>query len=757
VTVRLNDAQQQVVRAPDGPVLVLAGAGSGKTRVIVERMVWLVEEKGVFPRRLVALTFTNKAAGEMARRFAARLRCAKTDAFIGTFHSFCLFLLRCDGERVGLPQNFVVFDDGDQLSLMKRLVKETGEVVAVTPRQALAWISHLKQAAETPGPVPEKAPAREKVLAALWKRYHEELRNSAAVDFDDLLVEGLRLLRECPDVAEKWRRKFHYVLVDEYQDTNRVQYLLLRELTEGRGNIMAVGDEDQAIYSWRGANISNILDFEKDFPGAAVFRLEQNYRSTPSILDAANRLVSHNTMRLGKQLWTERPDTGPVRFVIAPTAEAEADFIASELEQGGMSPRSVAILYRTHAQSRQIEEALRRHNIAYTILGGVKFYSRKEVKDIVAYLRLAANGRDNEALRRILNVPSRGIGAVTRERLEDYAAQRGIPLLDVLREADLDATLSSRARDGLTALVALIDDLASHARDAGVLRLAEMIVDRVRYREWVEQSGDKTDPVSVRDRLAVVDEFLEACREFDDREGPGKLSEFLAQLSLSSDVDFWEDQAPAATLMTCHSAKGLEFDRVYICGMEEGLFPIFYGDDEDDADLEEERRLCYVAMTRAMNHLTLTMALRRSLYGNVDDYREQSRFIAEIGLDRLQMVPLVSPEDMEDEEEEDEDKTDMRGGHQRGRRGGITLAIDMPGQSSRSSGQSAEKVSADAASDGTYKMGMRVRHARWGNGTILYVQGSGSRARVRVRFDTGIMKTLVVSVAPLEILREQKR
>jgi len=754
VTVQLNDVQRQVVQAPDGPVLVLAGAGSGKTRVIVERMVWLVEEKGVFPRRLLALTFTNKAAGEMARRFAARLRCAKTDAFIGTFHSFCLFLLRCDGERIGLPPNFVVFDDGDQMSLMKRVVKETGDKVEVTPRQALGWISRLKQSSETPQPLPEKASSREKTLNTLWKRYHEGLRNSAAVDFDDLLVEGLRLLREYPDVADKWRRRFHYILVDEYQDTNRVQYLLLRELTAGRDNIMAVGDEDQAIYSWRGANIQNILDFEKDFPGAAVYRLEQNYRSTPSILNAANRLVSHNVMRLGKQLWTSRPDTGPVRFVIAPTAEAEAAFIASELKEGNMSPRSVAILYRTHAQSRLIEEALRRQNIAYTVLGGVKFYSRREVKDILAYLRLVANGRDNEALRRILNVPSRGIGTVTRERLEEYAAQRNLPLLDVLREADLDATLSSRARDGLTAFVALIDELAARAREAGVLQLAETVVDRIHYREWLEQSGDKTDPASVRERQGVVDEFLEACREFDNREGPGKLSEFLAQLSLASDVDFWEDHAPAATLMTCHSAKGLEFDRVYLCGMEEGLFPIFYGDDEDDRDLEEERRLCYVAMTRAMNHLTLSMALRRTLYGNADDFREQSRFITEIGLDQLQVVPLVKPP--HEEEDDAEETVDRKPGHS-ARPNSIRLSVNLVEEGLSVSSQTTQDEAADAGVAASFTMGMRVRHARWGSGTILYVQGSGSRARIRVRFDTGIMKTLVVSAAPLEILREEKK
>lgn len=741
--VQLNEAQEKVVTAPDGPVLVLAGAGSGKTRVIVERMAWLVREKNVYPRRLLALTFTNKAAGEMARRFAARLRESRTDAFIGTFHSFCLFLLRCDGTRIGLPENFVVFDDGDQLSLVKRLVREQGESAGVTPRQAMSWISRFKQSAEEPPPLPEKPRDSDRAMAVLWRRYHEELRNAGAVDFDGLLLEGLRLLRECPDVAEKWRRRFHYVLVDEYQDTNRVQYLLLKELSEGRGNIMAVGDEDQAIYSWRGADINNILDFERDFPGASVFRLEQNYRSTPSILSAANSLVSHNTRRLGKELWTARADTGPVRFVIAPTAEMEADFIADELRKGGtLSPRSVAILYRTHAQSRLIEEALRRRNIAYTVLGGVKFYNRKEVKDLVAYLRLAANGRDNEALRRILNVPSRGIGAVTRDRLEEYAAQRGIPLLDVLREADLDATLSGRAREGLTGLVSLIDELSSRVREDTVLHLVETVVDRVRYREWIEHSADTTDPGSVKNRLGVVDEFMEACREFDEREGAGKLSEFLAQLSLSSDVDFWEDEAPAAVLMTCHSAKGLEFDRVYICGMEEGLFPLAYWDDEDDADLEEERRLCYVAMTRAMNHLTLTMASRRAMYGSVKDARECSRFVREIGMQRLQVITLEPPK---------------KEGEETGKRGrGLVLSVDIDiasdEQAPVATGEADDTDSADS-----YKMGMRVRHAKWGSGTVLYVQGSGGRARIRVRFDTGVMKTLLASAAPLEILQERKR
>jgi DNA helicase-2/ATP-dependent DNA helicase PcrA len=706
--ISLNEQQVAAVTAPDGPVLVLAGAGTGKTRVIVERMSWLVEERGMDPRHLLALTFTNKAAAEMRQRFATRLGQDRVPAWLGTFHSFGLYVLRREMEHLGRSGTFTVFDDGDQLSLMKRLVKELPPSYAqVSPREALTWVSRLKQQVEEPEAGPG-ATDEETACRELWTRYHAALRRVSAVDFDDLLCLLVHLMRDHPGVCARYQRRYRFVLVDEYQDTNRAQYLIARHLTEAHSNLFVVGDEDQSIYSWRGADINNILDFAKDFPRAQVHRLEINYRSTKPILDAANALVSHNVNRLGKNLRAAAAEGQPVRFFWAEDADDEARFVVEDVARNDYAPQQVAILFRTNSQSRTFEEALRRKGLHYVVVGGIRFYSRKEVKDILAYLRLLVNPDDDESLRRVLNVPPRGIGGVTLQRIEEYAAARKVSLLQVLRDIETDETLSARARQSAQEFVQIIDDLAVEAKTSALTPLTETLLDRIRYRDFVEKSDEKDS----RSRLEIVDEFLASCQQHDRSEF-SPLAEFLQDLALMSDIDDWDPSTPAVTLLTCHSAKGLEFDYVYLVGMEEGLLP-YQREFDDDGDTEEERRLCYVAMTRARKGLVLSGAAERVLYGRRRDDRIWSRFVDEIGPGRLQRIAPRAE-----------------------------VKREPPPPSAPDSAR--------------LKMGTRVRHAAFGTGVVMYTQGSGAKMKIRVRFDTGRTALLMAGMAPLEVLEGKKR
>jgi DNA helicase II / ATP-dependent DNA helicase PcrA len=707
--ISLNETQKAAVTAADGPALVLAGAGSGKTRIIVERMAWLVEERGIDPRHLLALTFTNKAAYEMRSRFATRLNVERVATWLGTFHAFGLYLLRRDMERLDRPKTFSIFDDSDQLSLMKRLVRDLPRPFEkVAPRRALNWISRLKQLAEEPDFSEEDLDQEELAYRELWHRYHNALIKAAAVDFDDLLVLPVKLLEKNDDLRAKYQHRFRYVLIDEYQDTNRAQYLFTRYLSEAHGNIFVVGDEDQSIYSWRGADINNILDFANDFPGAQVYRLEQNYRSTQPILDVANALVAHNINRLGKNLWTDLDKGDRVRLFRADTGEEEAQFVVEDMMKRAISPRDVAVLYRTNTQSRLIEDALRHKGLNYVLIGGIKFYGRKEIKDLMAYLRLLVNSADDESLRRIINVPTRGIGRSTLEHLEEYAKRRDIPIFDVLREVETDDTLPSRARKNGLEFVQIIDDLALDARQGKVAPVVKNLIERTKYRDYVEHSDEK----DFRSRIDIVDEFVSSCAEHD-KSGKGGLLEFLQDLALLSEVDEWDPESPAVTLMSCHAAKGLEFDHIYLIGMEEELMPFGTGFREP-CDIEEERRLCYVAMTRARKSLTISAAKSRMIYGETKRNRKMSRFIFEAGIDRFEAIGPKTP--------------------------------------ARHKAQP-EKATAPAAK---IRMGTRVRHARFGPGTVMFTQGANAKMKVRVRFDTGRTALLLLSVAPLEILEGKK-
>ena len=707
--------------APDGAALVLAGAGSGKTRVIVERLAWLIDERGVDPRRLLALTFTNRAAGEMRARVSRRLGVERLASWLGTFHSFGLYILRRDMDVLGRSSAFTVFDDADQLSLMKRLIKDlpnTAERVA--PRGALSWISGFKQDTKTPSQDDIESSEDETYLK-LWQSYHRALVSNAAVDFDDLLVLTARALQEHEGVRLKYQDRFRYIHIDEYQDTNRAQYIIARMLSGDNGNIFVVGDEDQSIYSWRGATIRNILDFERDFPNAKVYRLEQNYRSTRPILAVANAVVQNNTQRLGKTLWTEQKDGEPVRFYAAEDGSEEAQYIVDDILERKLNPDHVAILYRTNGQSRLFEEALRARNMRYRVIGGVQFYQRKEVKDLLAYLTVLANPNDDEALRRIINTPTRGIGKTTLEHVEASASTRDIGLLPALREATQDHTLAARARTALETFVNLIDELAMEAAGgtAPVGDLLEKVLKATQYRDFVQSSDEK----DARSRLEVVEEFLSSCRNYDAAEGSGLLA-FLQERALVSDSDDLDVEQPTLTLLTCHGAKGLEFEHCFLAGLEEGLLPHFNAIDEDD-DVEEERRLCYVAMTRAMKSLTLTAAQRRQVYGDWQE-RRPSRFLAEIPDDLLQLESVV-----------------------------VAEAAPMPRlgtrQASYRPAPSAPEVESPKPVTGL-KLGTKVRHAQFGRGTVMSTSGSGHKLKAKIRFETGRIRDFMVSMAPIEVL-----
>ncbi|HUW61872.1 MAG TPA: UvrD-helicase domain-containing protein [Candidatus Bathyarchaeia archaeon] len=722
--IELNEAQRTAATSPDGPTLVLAGAGTGKTRVIVERIVWLIEERGVDPRNILALTFTNRAANEMRARVIARvmgrLGTERLASWVGTFHAFALYVLRREIERLGLRPSFTIFDEADQLSLMRRLLRDLPAThVKLTPRDVVSWISRLKQDLAEPDSAPCSNDAEE-TCRLLWNQYHDALRRASALDFDDLLVLLVRLLREHEDARDKYRRRYRHILVDEYQDTNRAQYEIARLLTDGHGNIFVVGDEDQSIYSWRGANIRNILDFERDFENARVVRLEQNYRSTAPILAAANELVKNNRRRLGKTLYTAHKHGEPVGFYVAGSAEEEAEWVVEEVKKLGDGAERSAVLYRANWQSRLVEEALRRRGMNYVVVGGVRFYSRKEIKDLLGYMRLLVNPADDESLRRIIAVPPRGIGGVTMERFEEYAKERNEPLLGVLRDTEHDQTLNPRMRNAALGFVHLIDDLAYQSKRMPVRDLVNLILDTTKYREYLRQSDEK----DFRSRLETVDEFLSACAQFDGQQ-TGGVVEFLQDLALYSEADELAVREGAVTLLTCHSAKGLEFDTVFLIGLEAGLLPHVTA--ESEREVEEERRLCYVAMTRARKKLTLTAAQSRMMHGARED-RALSRFVHEIGgqLVRVRKEPREMP-------------------------------AGRPSLAKRPVGGQPPEAAADAVAEGAMKTGTPVHHPKFGRGYVMYTTGSGDKLRAKIRFNSGSVKMFMVSQSPLQIIEGKKK
>jgi len=713
----LNPQQREAVLASEGAVLILAGAGSGKTRVITHRIAHLVLDKGVPSERILAVTFTNKAAGEMKARTEALLPGPAVKSWISTFHSLCVRILRREAAAAGLPRDFVIYDDEDQLQAVREALRALDLPEKVhPPRRILARISAAKNAGRDPEQENDSESVAAATLARVAERYRQTLEAAHALDFDDLLLRTVALLESNEAVRESYRQRFQYVLVDEYQDTNRAQYELVRHLSGPHGNVTVVGDEDQSIYSWRGADIRNILDFEADFPGARVLRLEENYRSRPAILDAASGLVAHNEKRKGKTLRAVKTAGDPVRLHQAGDEFQEAAWVVSRIS--GQDAGRTAVLYRMNSQSRLFEEALMRAGVPYEVWGGVGFYERREVKDLLAYLRLIANPRDPMALRRVVNVPPRGIGDRTVQELERVARERGISTWEALAVVEGEALLPARATQPLRRFREMLEVLRAEAPSLGLKDLLTRVLEVTGYAAALAQDESHES----QDRLENLAELLSAAADYQAREDSPSLAGFLDRVSLLSDVDKAKDDAPVV-LMTLHSAKGLEFDAIFLVGLEEGLVPHARSLARGDA-LEEERRLCYVGMTRARERLHLTWAQSRSVFGQ-RRLSEPSRFLLEIPRDQVEQtadgrLPVIAAS------------------APRRRFGGDRSFTPAPAPSPEALKE--------------LRPGTRVRHPLFGVGTVLRSEASGEETKVTVSFPGVGAKRLVARYAGLELV-----
>src|SRR5437016_6181924 len=637
----LNEAQREAVLATEGPLLVVAGAGSGKTRVLTHRVAHLIAACGVKPNEILAITFTNKAAGEMRTRLEGLLGGVARAIWILTFHAACGRILRREAELLGYRRNFTIYDQADQVRLTRACLEEfERDPKRFVPRGIHAQISNAKNALIGPDEYAARvASFYDQTVADVYALYQRKLFDSNAVDFDDLLMLTVDVLQRFPDAHERWAKTFRYVLVDEYQDTNHAQYVLLKLLTDVSKNLMAVGDEDQSVYGFRGADINNILDFEADFPGTHTVALEQNYRSTNAILSASNAVISHNRERKEKRLWSELGEGEPVRVVEVEDEHAEARFVAAEIAgliEFGASLSEIAVVYRTNAQSRVLEDVLVRQGVAYQVIGGPRFYERAEIKDLLAYLQVIDNPYDTVSLTRIANKPRRGVGDTSLARLATFAAGEGISLWEALGRAD-EAGLATASLRAVQTFHSLLQSLMAGAMELSVSELVERVLERSGYLDALE--AERT--IEARGRIENLEELVGVAREFEAASEEPSLSTFLQEISLYSDQDALrgEEGGGQVTLMTLHSAKGLEYRAVFMIGVEEGVFP--HARSLEEGSLEEERRLCYVGMTRAKERLTLTHAMRRALYGRTDA-NLPSRFLdelPELGVERERLAP----------------------------------------------------------------------------------------------------------------------
>ncbi len=725
----LNDEQRQAVVHTDGPVLVLAGAGSGKTRVLTYRIAYLIATGAAQPHEILAMTFTNKAAGEMKRRVEELLGGAEAPRWVGTFHSIFARILRREADHLGFSRNFAIYDETDQLWVIKQGVKELRLDEGRSDPRLVRWtISRAKNNLIFPDEFERRAsdPWRQQVVAPLYRYYERFLRENNALDFDDLLVQAILLFERHPDVLQTYQSRFRYILVDEYQDTNRAQYMLLKLLSGSHRNLCVVGDDDQSIYGWRGADIRNILDFQKDFPDCAIYRLERNYRSTATILAAAHSVISKNVHRWEKRLWTERTGGEKVTLVVAHTDEQEArrvvQLIEEEVYRNKRSFKDFAILYRTNAQSRVLEQALRMAGINYVVVGGVRFFERKEIKDIISYLRVICNPLDTFSLRRIINFPPRGIGQATLAKLEERAREEGLPLFEVMKQVDSLPGISAVAKRNIQQFVEMVERFHQLRDTLSAAEIATSLVDELGIRRMYKEAG--TD--EARDRLNNIDELLYSIAVYCRTEEEPTLEGYLEQISLMSDIDTWDDRANVVTLMTLHSAKGLEFPVVFITGLEEGLFPLRSALEGDRDELEEERRLFYVGATRAKEKLYLTLANYRRRWGLQETQSRPSRFVQEMDEQYLEV------------------DLGLEGARRAGRTRAATARLEeahvMPAW---------EDVSQE---ENPLYEGRRVEHPTFGQGTIIRVYGRGERARLTVLFDDGSEKTLVLKYARLQPL-----
>ena len=778
---KLNREQRIAAETLEGPVLILAGAGSGKTRALTYRVANLIDH-GVPAWRILALTFTNKAAREMKNRVADLIGPEAADeAWISTFHSTCARILRRDIEKLGYSRSFVIYDDEDQARVLKEILKHQNIDENFLPvREIRAKIGDAKNRLYSPDEWFQHS-ARDRRSSRIHDvmcDYEKRMKTLNALDFDDLLLKTLELLADHPPVLQQYRERFRYVLVDEYQDTNRAQYELIRLITAESRNLCVVGDDDQSIYGWRGADIRNILDFEDDYPDAKVIKLEQNYRSTANILDAANQLIANNEGRKDKRLWTEHPDGDKIQVYRAGDEHDESMWIAGQilnLQKQGMSYGDTAILYRTNAQSRVPEEMLMRCNIPYKVFGGQKFYERKEIKDILAYLRVIVNPADDISLSRIINVPKRAIGETTVQALAEAAAERELPLYGVLN--DPPEALSSRAKSSVGAFFSMMTLLGAMKEAMGLVEFVDLLIEKT----GLEEQYRKEDTDEAADRIENMNEFRNGIREYAENEEEPTLEGYLENVSLVTDLDRENDSRGYVTMMTLHSAKGLEFDNVFIPGMEENLFPSMRSIEEENR-LEEERRLMYVGITRARKRLFLSYASERMLY-NQYNHNAPSRFLKEIPA-RLMHVTFVKEKD---------DNFFGRYGNTSGGRStgnsrstGVTesgritpFTKQVPSRSVVSPGtgipgkpvltlkgknlneipgvtkgfgstiRSAARAHADEAMKSLFSVGDRAMHPKFGTGTVTELSGSGVNARIMIRFDDGHERTLSLAVAPI--------
>ncbi|WP_340372658.1 DNA helicase PcrA [Peribacillus sp. FSL E2-0218] len=735
----LNQQQQKAVKSTDGPLLIMAGAGSGKTRVLTHRIAYLMVEKEIAPWNILAITFTNKAAREMKERIRAILGGASEDIWISTFHSMCVRILRRDIDRIGYNRNFSILDTTDQQSVIKQIMKERNmDTKKYDYRAILGSISSAKN--ELVGPEEYMKTASEfftKITAEVYTEYQKRLRKNSALDFDDLIMMTIQLFQLVPEVLEYYQRKFQYIHVDEYQDTNRAQYMLVKLLASRFRNLCVVGDSDQSIYRWRGADIANILSFEKDYPNANMIFLEQNYRSTKKILEAANKVIDNNQNRKPKNLWTENADGNKLFYYRADNEQGEAQFVAgkiNELVQDGSRKYSdIAILYRTNAQSRVMEEVLLKSNINYAIVGGTKFYDRKEIKDLLAYLRLIANPDDDISLRRVINVPKRGIGATSMDKVADYANQYDVSIYKALESVEM-VGISGKATKAAREFHTLITNYTNQQEYLSVTELVEEVIKKTGYREMLQ--AEKT--IESQSRLENIDEFLSVTKAFESNSDDKSLVGFLTDLALVADIDQLDENAEESTntvtLMTLHSAKGLEYPVVFLLGLEEGVFP-HSRSLMDEEEMEEERRLAYVGITRAENELFMSNAQMRTLYGRTS-MNPVSRFIGEIPAELLEdLKPKPAP---------------------RARQTPFSSSARASTSSAatRKAPAFGRAVSAPSATGGEeigWAVGDRASHKKWGVGTVVSVKGEGEGKELDIAFPSPIgIKRLLAKFAPVE-------
>ena len=751
----MNDRQMEAVQTTEGPLLIMAGAGSGKTRVLTHRIAYLIDEKLVNPWNILAITFTNKAAREMKER-AFSLNPATEDCLIATFHSMCVRILRREADHIGYNRNFTIVDPGEQRTLMKRILKTLNlDPKKWNERTILGTISNAKN--DLIDEVAYAALAGDmytEIVAKCYEMYQKELRQSEAMDFDDLIMLTLRLFDKNPDVLTYYQQRYQYIHVDEYQDTNHAQYQLVKLLASRFKNICVVGDADQSIYGWRGADMQNILDFEKDYPEAKVVLLEENYRSTKTILQAANDVIKNNRNRRPKNLWTQNADGEDIVYYRANDEQDEALFVAKTIDELSSTSdyvyRDFAVLYRTNAQSRNIEEALLKANIPYTMVGGTKFYSRKEIRDVISYLNLIANTSDNISFERVVNEPKRGVGPGTVEKIRNFAAGQEMSLLDASSQIML-SLVKGKAAQAVFDFANLILNLREQLDELTVTELVELVLERTGYTEQLVAQAT----LESQARIENIEEFLSVTKNFDEdsendteETGLDRLSRFLNDLALIADTDDGDQESSEVTLMTLHAAKGLEFPVVFIIGMEENVFPLSRAAEDED-ELEEERRLAYVGITRAEKVLFLTNANSRLLYGKTN-YNRPTRFLNEISSSLLDYQGLARPAN-----------TSFKASYVNGKAvqfgQGMSLAQALqerkrqaaPSSISSSQLPFGKNVAANQPTI-DWAIGDIAHHKKWGDGTVLEVSGSDSSQELKINFPEVGLKKLLASVAPIE-------